>query len=45
MTLDWKNRNTASIMREIRKTQPGSIILMHDIHQTSIDALPSVLQY
>ena len=44
-TLDWKNRNTASIMREIRKTQPGSIILMHDIHQTSIDALPSVLQY
>lgn len=44
-TLDWKNRNTASIMREIRKTQPGSIILMHDIHQTSIDALPTVLQY
>ena len=44
-TLDWKNRNTASIMREIRKTQQGSIILMHDIHQTSIDALPSVLQY
>ena len=44
-TLDWKNRNTASIMREVRKTQPGSIILMHDIHQTSIDALPTVLQY
>ena len=44
-TLDWKNRNTASIMKEVRKAQPGSIILMHDIHQTSIDALPSVLQY
>ena len=44
-TLDWKNRNTASIMKEVQKTQPGSIILMHDIHQTSIDALPSVLQY
>ena len=44
-TLDWKNRNTASIMKEVRKTQPGSIILMHDIHQTSIDALPTVLQY
>ncbi|WP_314990170.1 polysaccharide deacetylase family protein [uncultured Gemella sp.] len=44
-TLDWKNRNTASIMKEVRKTQPGSIILMHDIHQTSIDALPSILQY
>ena len=44
-TLDWKNRNTASIMKEVQKTQSGSIILMHDIHQTSIDALPSVLQY
>ena len=44
-TLDWKNRNTASIMKEGQKTQSGSIILMHDIHQTSIDALPSVLQY
>ena len=44
-TLDWKNRNTASIMKEVRKAQPGSIILMHDIHQTSIDALPSILQY
>lgn len=44
-TLDWKNRNTASIMKEVRKTQPGSIILMHDVHQTSIDALPTVLQY
>ena len=44
-TLDWKNRNTASIMKEVRKAQPGSIILMHDVHQTSINALPSVLQY
>ena len=44
-TLDWKNRNTASIMKEVRKARPGSIILMHDVHQTSIDALPSVLQY
>ena len=32
-------------MKEVQKTQPGSIILMHDIHQTSIDALPTVLQY
>lgn len=44
-TLDWKYRNTASIMKEVRKARPGSIILMHDIHQTSIDALPTVLQY
>ena len=44
-SLDWKTRNTKAIMQEIAKTQPGSIILMHDIHQTSIDALPSVLEY
>ncbi|GGE29528.1 polysaccharide deacetylase family protein [Streptococcus himalayensis] len=44
-TLDWKTHNTAAIMREVRKTQPGSVILMHDIHQTTIDALPSVLEY
>lgn len=44
-SLDWKTRNTKAIMQEIAKTQPGSIILMHDIHQTSIDALPSVIQY
>mgnify|MGYP003362189033 FL=1 len=44
-SLDWKNRNTSAIMQEVAKTQPGSIILMHDIHQTTIDALPSVLEY
>ena len=44
-TLDWKDRNTASIMKEVRKAQPGSIILMHDVHQTTIDALPLILQY
>ena len=44
-SLDWKTRNTKAIMQEVAKTQPGSIILMHDIHQTSIDALPSVIQY
>ena len=44
-TLDWKNRNTASIMKEVKKAQPGSIILMHDVHQTTSDALPLILQY
>lgn len=45
-SLDWKNRNTASIMEQVKKqTCPGSIILMHDIHQTTINALPSVIEY
>ncbi|KXT79725.1 Peptidoglycan N-acetylglucosamine deacetylase [Streptococcus sp. DD11] len=44
-SLDWKTHNTKAIMQEVAKTQPGSIILMHDIHQTTIDALPSVIKY
>lgn len=45
-SLDWKNRNTGSIMEQVKKqTYPGSIILMHVIHQTTINALPSVIEY
>ncbi|WP_144207433.1 polysaccharide deacetylase family protein [Streptococcus constellatus] len=45
-SLDWKNRNTMSIMQQVKKqTAAGSIILMHDIHQTTINALPSVIEY
>jgi len=28
-----------------KQVKPGSIILMHDIHQTSINALPAVIEY
>ena len=45
-TLDWKSHNTDAILQEVKKeVRPGSIILMHDIHQTSIDALPTVIEY
>lgn len=45
-TLDWKNRNTESIMAQVKAAvQPGGIILMHDIHQTTVDALPTLLDY
>ena len=45
-TLDWKSHNTNAILSEIKKqVKPGSIILMHDIHQTSINALPVVIEY
>jgi peptidoglycan/xylan/chitin deacetylase (PgdA/CDA1 family) len=42
--LDWKYRNAAHVENEIlKKTGPGSIILTHDIHKTTIDAMPSTL--
>jgi len=42
--LDWKVRNSAHVTREIlTNTRPGSIILAHDIHATTVDAMPATL--
>src|SRR5262245_20861612 len=42
--LDWKVRNSAHVESEILKqTVPGSIILSHDIHKTTVDAMPATL--
>ncbi len=42
--LDWKDRNSASVSRRILEgTHKGSIILAHDIHKTTVDAMPTVL--
>ena len=44
-SLDWKTKNATSISHEILSTTTnGSIILMHDIHDATADALPSVLK-
>lgn len=41
---DWKHKNVAAINQEIMSTvHPGAIVLMHDIHATTADALPSLL--
>jgi len=42
--LDWKVRNASHVQSEIlRQTVPGSIILSHDIHKSTIDAMPATL--
>jgi peptidoglycan/xylan/chitin deacetylase (PgdA/CDA1 family) len=42
--LDWKVRNAAHVESEILKqTVPGSIVLSHDIHKTTVDAMPATL--
>ncbi len=42
--LDWKYRNAARVEAEILKhTVAGSIILTHDIHKSTVDAMPSTL--
>ncbi|MTB64192.1 polysaccharide deacetylase family protein [Streptococcus sp. zg-86] len=43
---DWQSRNATSILGEVKAcTYPGSIILMHDIHQPTVDSLTSVLEF
>ena len=38
-TLDWKLRNTSKVLQRILKdTKDGSIILMHDCYDTSVEA-------
>jgi peptidoglycan/xylan/chitin deacetylase (PgdA/CDA1 family) len=41
---DWRTRNAAMThSRIVSQTKPGAIILVHDIHASSIDAMPSTL--
>ncbi|HEL9598643.1 TPA: polysaccharide deacetylase family protein [Streptococcus suis] len=45
-TQDWSNRDPHLILSQVKAyTNPGAIILMHDIHQTTVDGLEPVLQY
>ncbi|HFH9838039.1 TPA: polysaccharide deacetylase family protein [Streptococcus suis] len=43
---DWQSRNAGAILSQVQgNTYPGSIILLHDIHPTTVEALPSILDY
>lgn len=43
--LDWKYRNSARVTSEIvSKTQPGGIVLAHDIHATTVAAMPEAIR-
>ncbi len=45
-TRDWENHSTDGIMTNVKnQLQPGGVVLMHDIHQTTINALPTVMEY
>ncbi len=41
---DWKYRNADTVYRRvISMTAPGSIVLLHDIHATTVAAVPRIL--
>ena len=45
-SLDWQNRDPKAILDIVKaNTRSGSIILMHDIHQPSVEAVEPVVQY
>ncbi|MEV6038380.1 polysaccharide deacetylase family protein [Nonomuraea sp. NPDC052116] len=44
-TLDWRYRSSATVARRaLRSVRPGSVILFHDIHPTTVRAIPRVLR-
>ena len=45
-SLDWKYRDAAKTIEHIKETaHNGGILLMHDIHEESVEALPAVIEY
>ncbi|UUU19471.1 polysaccharide deacetylase family protein [Streptomyces sp. DSM 40750] len=44
-TEDWKYRDAAKVAQTvIAKTEPNDVVLMHDIHPTSVAAVPEILR-
>ena len=43
-TLDWKNKDPDTILSiTMNQVRDGGIILLHDIHPTSVDAVPALI--
>lgn len=43
-TLDWKTRDTKKTVKTAEQITPGSIVLMHDIHESTVKAVPTILK-
>lgn len=45
-TLDWKHKNAEKLVAEVKQhMHNNAIILMHDIHQSTADGIPVILEY
>ena len=43
-TMDWQSRDSGKVADEaVSLSQPGSVVLMHDIHASTVDAVPDIL--
>ena len=44
-TEDWKNKDSSYLVNYVlENVSPGDIILFHDIHETSVEAIPTLLK-
>ncbi|MEV4088920.1 polysaccharide deacetylase family protein [Nonomuraea fuscirosea] len=44
-TLDWRLRDSAKVARKaLKSVRPGSVILFHDIHPSTVRAMPRILR-
>jgi peptidoglycan/xylan/chitin deacetylase (PgdA/CDA1 family) len=44
-SLDWKTKNVEKNIENVtRDTKEWSIILMHDIHKTSVDSIDTIIK-
>jgi len=43
-TSDWLSRSPSSIAQRASQAQPGDVILFHDLHRTTVDAIPETLE-
>ncbi|MBE8146226.1 hypothetical protein IOD13_05345 [Brevibacterium casei] len=42
-TEDWRGKNAGKVVDAVRaQTKPGSVVLMHSIHPSTVDAAPDV---
>ena len=45
-TKDWESRNPKTILKVVKsEVKDGSVILMHDIHDTTVEAVEPILKY
>ncbi len=43
-SLDWKNRNATKVHDDVMSLMaPGAIVLLHDIHPSTAEALPQII--
>jgi peptidoglycan/xylan/chitin deacetylase (PgdA/CDA1 family) len=42
--LDWKDRDAEIVAERMAEAAAGMIILAHDIHESTVDAMPAVVE-